>query len=79
MVLIVLILMLLLVLILNMVALGGLVVSVLATGPKIRGFKPGRGRWNPTSTIGARRQNSATFLTRVSPASLLDGRRIRID
>jgi hypothetical protein len=21
------------------------VVSVLATGPKIRGFKPGRGRW----------------------------------
>jgi hypothetical protein len=27
------------------VALGGLVVSVLATGPKIRGFKPGRGRW----------------------------------
>jgi hypothetical protein len=34
---------------------------------------------NPTSMIGARRQNSATmFLTRVSPASLLDGRRIRI-
>jgi hypothetical protein len=27
------------------VALGGLVVSVLATGPKVRGFKPGRGRW----------------------------------
>jgi hypothetical protein len=26
-------------------ALGGLVVSVLATGPKVRGFKPGRGRW----------------------------------
>jgi hypothetical protein len=26
------------------VALGGLVVSVLATGPKVRGFKPGRGR-----------------------------------
>jgi hypothetical protein len=26
------------------VALGGLVV-VLATGPKVRGFKPGRGRW----------------------------------
>jgi hypothetical protein len=24
------------------VALGGLVVSVLATGPKVRGFKPGR-------------------------------------
>jgi hypothetical protein len=23
----------------------GLVVSVLATGPKVRGFKPGRGRW----------------------------------
>jgi hypothetical protein len=27
------------------VALGGLVVSMLATGPKVRGFKPGRGRW----------------------------------
>jgi hypothetical protein len=27
------------------VALGGVVVSVLATGPKVRGFKPGRGRW----------------------------------
>jgi hypothetical protein len=23
----------------------GLVVSVLATGPKVHGFKPGRGRW----------------------------------
>jgi hypothetical protein len=23
----------------------GLVVSVLATGPKVRGFKPGRGPW----------------------------------
>jgi hypothetical protein len=27
------------------VALGGLVVSVLATGPKVHGFKPGRGLW----------------------------------
>jgi hypothetical protein len=27
------------------VALGGVVVSVLATGPKVRGFKPGQGRW----------------------------------
>jgi hypothetical protein len=27
------------------VALCGLVVSVLATGPKVHGFKPGRGRW----------------------------------
>jgi hypothetical protein len=27
------------------VALGGLVVSVLATGPKVRGFDPDRGRW----------------------------------
>jgi hypothetical protein len=27
------------------VALGGVVVSVLATGPKVRGFKPGPGRW----------------------------------
>jgi hypothetical protein len=26
------------------VAFGGLVVIVLATGPKVRGFKPGRGR-----------------------------------
>jgi hypothetical protein len=28
------------------VVVGGLVVSVLSTGPKVRGFKPGRGRWN---------------------------------
>jgi hypothetical protein len=27
------------------VALGGVVVSVLGTGPKVRRFKPGRGRW----------------------------------
>jgi hypothetical protein len=27
------------------VDLGGLVVSVLATGPKVRGFDPDRGRW----------------------------------
>jgi hypothetical protein len=27
------------------IALGGLVVSVVATGPKVRVFKPGRGRW----------------------------------
>jgi hypothetical protein len=27
------------------VALGGLVVSVLATGPKVRGFDPDLGRW----------------------------------
>jgi hypothetical protein len=27
------------------VVFGGLVVSVLATGPKVCGFKPGRGRW----------------------------------
>jgi hypothetical protein len=33
------------ILLLFRVALGGLVVSVLATGPKVRGFKPGRGRW----------------------------------
>jgi hypothetical protein len=26
-------------------ALGDLMVSVLATGPKFRGFKPSRGRW----------------------------------
>jgi hypothetical protein len=29
----------------HLVALGGIVVSVLATGSKVRGFKPGRGRW----------------------------------
>jgi hypothetical protein len=27
------------------VVLGGLVVGVLATGPKVRGFDPDRGRW----------------------------------
>jgi hypothetical protein len=27
------------------VSLGGLAVIVLATGPKVRGFKLGRGRW----------------------------------
>jgi hypothetical protein len=27
-----------------LVVLGGLVVSVIATGPKVRGFDPGRGR-----------------------------------
>jgi hypothetical protein len=30
---------------LRIVALGGLVVRVLATGPKVRGFDPDRGRW----------------------------------
>jgi hypothetical protein len=29
----------------RLVDLGGLVVSVLATGPKVRGFDPDRGRW----------------------------------
>jgi hypothetical protein len=29
----------------DIVDLGGLVVSVLATGPKVRGFDPDRGRW----------------------------------
>jgi len=28
-----------------LVVVGGLVVGVLAMGPNIRGFKPGRGRW----------------------------------
>jgi hypothetical protein len=38
------------------VDLGGLVVSVLTTGPKVRGFDPDRGRWifkddkNPSTT-----------------------------
>ena len=26
-------------------SLGGLVVSILATGTRVRGFKPGRSRW----------------------------------
>jgi hypothetical protein len=30
---------------LQLVDLGGLVVSMLATGPKVRGFDPDRGRW----------------------------------
>jgi hypothetical protein len=30
---------------LNLVGLGGLVLIVLAIGAKVRGFKPGRGRW----------------------------------
>jgi hypothetical protein len=29
----------------SIVDLGGLVVSLLATGPKVRGFDPDRGRW----------------------------------
>jgi hypothetical protein len=29
---------------LHQVALGGLVVNVVAIGPKVRGFKPGRGQ-----------------------------------
>jgi hypothetical protein len=40
----------------SLVDLGRLVVSVLATGPKVRGFDPDRGRWifkddkNPSTT-----------------------------
>jgi hypothetical protein len=30
---------------LSVVVLGGVIASVLATGPKVRGFKPGRRRW----------------------------------
>jgi hypothetical protein len=33
--------------ILNTVVLGGLLISVLATGPKVRGFKPGQGNKKP--------------------------------
>jgi hypothetical protein len=36
----------------NRVTLGGLVVSVLATGPKIRGFKSGQGRWIIRAVLG---------------------------
>jgi hypothetical protein len=61
-------------------------------GGKIRSTPSFRGEVKPSvpcsrftackrilNTTGARRQNSAMFLTRVSPASLLDGRRIRIE
>jgi hypothetical protein len=51
--------------------LSGLVVSVLATDPKVRGFDPDRGRWifkgdkNPEHHF--RKQNSKwSFLTQVS-------------
>jgi hypothetical protein len=60
-----------------MVALGGLVVSVLATGPKVRGFDPDRGHnflrrrnkavgpmswiYGMNRTSNARRQNSAAI------------------
>jgi hypothetical protein len=37
------------------VALGGLLVSTLATGPKVRGFKPGRDRWILRVIISAAR------------------------
>jgi hypothetical protein len=35
---------------LDIVDLGGLEVSVLATGPKVRGFDPDRGRWIRSTT-----------------------------
>jgi hypothetical protein len=40
------------------VVLGGLVVSVLAIGPKVRRYKPGRGRW----TFKADKNPQHTFL-----------------
>jgi hypothetical protein len=40
------------------VALGGLVVSVLATGPKVRGLKPGRERWILTLIKSVARHSS---------------------
>jgi hypothetical protein len=56
------------------VALGGVVVSVLATGPKVRGFKPGRERWvlRMIKSVGARRQNSAAISHPCFPASPLE-------
>jgi hypothetical protein len=33
------------VVVVGFIALSGLNGSVLATGPKVRGFKPGRGQW----------------------------------
>jgi hypothetical protein len=50
------------------VALCGLVVSVLATGPKICGFKPGRGRWMKEVLCS---QNSAVISRQFCPVSLL--------
>jgi hypothetical protein len=68
----------------NHVDLGGLVVSVLATGPKVRGFNPGRGRWifkGMNRTSNARRQNSAAISHPKSPDCLPDvsGSHIRIE
>jgi hypothetical protein len=46
------------------VDLGGLVVSVLATGPKVRGFDPDRGRW----TFKGDKNPEHNFLRRGSKA-----------
>jgi hypothetical protein len=46
------------------VDLGGLVVSVFATGPKVRGFDPDRGRW----TYEGDRNPEHHFLRRGSKA-----------
>jgi hypothetical protein len=50
------------------VALGGIVVIVLAIGPRFRGFKPGRGRWNFT---GNKIRSETTFGGEVKPAAPL--------
>jgi hypothetical protein len=64
------------------VDLGGLVVSVLATGPKVRGFDPDRGRWifkgdkNPEHFLSEEKEkNLARKQTSVSksPDCLPDG------
>jgi hypothetical protein len=59
------------------------VVSVLATGPKVRGFDPDRGRWifkddkNPEHhflrTINAHKRNSSGRFSPTSPDCLPDG------
>jgi hypothetical protein len=46
------------------VALDGVVISVLVTGPKVRGFKLGRGRW---SFMGNKNPHHASFGGEVKP------------
>jgi hypothetical protein len=48
----------------SLVALGGLVVNVLAIGPKVRGLKPGRGRCD----FKGDKNPQHDFLRRVSKA-----------
>jgi hypothetical protein len=52
------------------------VVSVLATGPKVRGFKPGRGRWILRVIKSAARRSHVVDLRHVKePYDMIDARR----